>query len=218
MDALPPDVRQELVMSAAAMDSHTVTTHRFRSASPPAALLDAMRERWRAQGTVFVESHSGDWTVLSVREDGTLRTIQVRATAAGSEGLSSQWLPARRRPEGDDAAGGSPAPLADWLPVEARVLRRISHRDVGRDAATVVAIVPSSVAGAADALRRHARAAGFADDPAIAMPAGRAAWFRGGDAAGGQALAFRRGREEVVATVTAHRDGTGVVLHWGAAR
>ena len=50
MDALPADVRQELVMAAAAIDGHAVTTHRFRSAAPPGLLADTLRERWRAEG------------------------------------------------------------------------------------------------------------------------------------------------------------------------
>jgi hypothetical protein len=219
MDALPADVRQELVMVAAAFDGHAVTTHRFRSPSPPAPLADALRERWRSEGLTVVESRSGDWTVLSVRGPDAMRTVQFRPTSAGTEGLASSW---RRAASNDPAAGDGAAQagtrLVRWLPGDARVLRQVSHRDPGRDAATLVAVVPGAPQEAASRLRRQAAASGFVDDPTFGGPAGRAAWYRGGPHAAGEALAFRRGGEELVATVAAHERGTAVVLHWGAPR
>jgi hypothetical protein len=50
------------------------------------------------------------------------------------------------------------------------------------------------------------------------MPAQQAAWYRGGSPASGgatgEALALRRNAEEVIATVSRHRDSTAVVMHW----
>lgn len=216
MDALPPDVRLELVMTASELDGQAVTTHRFRSAEPPGSLIAATRARWRAQGLPVVEADSGAWRLLSARDRDGITTVQVRARERGSEGMVSQWRIA--------AAGGEraspppePPPPARWLPVQARVLRQVVHRDPGRDAATVVAWVPEAPDEASRRLRDGASRSGFVDDPALGGPASRAAWYRGHGGAG-TALAFRRGREEVVATVSAHRDGSAVVLHWGAAR
>ena len=219
MDALPADVRQELVMAAAVIDGHAVTTHRFRSAAPPGPLADTLRERWRSEGRVVVESRSGDWTVLSVRGADGVRTLQLRPTAGGSEGLVSTWRRAASNEAAaatEDAAPGMP--FARWLPEDARVIRQVRHRDPGRDAATVVALVAGVPGDAAARLRREAATSGFVADPALAGPAGRAAWYRGGPQAGGEALAFRRGGEEVVATVAMHERGTALVLHWGAPR
>jgi hypothetical protein len=219
VDALPAEVRAELVMNAAAIDGHVVTTHRFRTATPPDALLAQLRERWRRDGARVVESRAGDWTIATLRDDAGLRTLQLRATAHGTEGLVSQWQrPADRGAEEDTTFDVRTAGLAGWLPEDARILRRIAHRDPGRDAATLVAIVPGTAAQAASGLRRRASATGFEDDPAVGGPALQAAWYRGGPQSGGEALAFRRGREEVVATVAAHRDGAALVLHWGAPR
>jgi hypothetical protein len=217
MDSLPPDARQELVMSAAALDGQTVTTHRFRSTESADAVAAALRERWRAEGRRFVESRSGDWRVLSVRGEAGLTTVQLRVTASGTEGLSSQWQ--RASDAADEHALGWPmSPVTAWLPPEARVLRRITHRDPGRDASTVVALVDAAPADAAKRLRAGAARAGFVTDPVLGHPAVRADWYRGGPDRSGEAMAFRREHEEVVATVSAHRAGTAVVMHWSVAR
>lgn len=208
--------RPELVMPASVLDQHAVTTHRFASHDAPEQVLALMRERWRSQGVPVVEARSGDWLMLSVRSRQGIETVQVRATASGTEGLRSRWVPAR------DSKGPAPAAshLLDWLPSSSRLLRRIDHHDPGREAATLVALVEASPSAAASHLRSSAQAAGFVADPTSGMPAQRAAWYRGGDAASasGEALALRRGGETVVATVSAHRGATAVVMHWSQGR
>lgn len=209
---LPKATSPELVMPAAGFDKHAVTTHRFASHEAPEAVLAPLRERWRNQGVPVVEARSGDWMMLSVRSGQGIETVQVRATPSGTEGLRSRWVPAR------DSQGSVPAVshLLDWLPSSSRLLRRIDHRDPGREAATLVALVEASPSAAALHLRSSAQAAGFVADPASGMPAQRAAWYRGGDgaSASGEALALRRGGETVVATVSTHRGATAVVMHW----
>jgi hypothetical protein len=221
MDMLPPDVRQELVMSAAALDGHSVTTHRFRAAGPPEPLLASMRARWRDEGLRFVESRQGDWTILSTRDAAGLFTIQLRPTSAGVEGLSSRWRRAAPPPSamlpGEPLVWPEP-PVIAWLPAGARVVRHVTHRDPQRDAATVVALIESGPEAAAEGIARGAARAGFEADPALGLPAQGAAWYRGSGGTSGAALAFRRGGEEVVATVSAHREGAALVLHWSAAR
>ncbi len=213
MDALPADVRTELVMGAAALDGQSVSTHRFRSGDPPELLHASIRERWRAGGVPVIDARHGEWWLVSMRDADGFTTVQVRAAGTGSEGLVTRW-------RGATASDGPPAqvpPPSRWLPVDARVLRQLVHRDPGRDAATVVALVPRTPDAASRALRRGAARDGYVDDPALGGPAGRAAWYRGRPGAG-EALAFRRGREEVVATVSDHPGGAAVVMHWGIAR
>lgn len=216
MDALPVDLKQELVMAAALLDQHAVTTHRFRAAERPEVLADAMRERWRAEGRTYVESRHADWTLLSVRERQGVRTVQLRAAQWGTEGLASWWSPAPGQ-AAESVSAESVPPVLRWLSDDARVIRHLTHRDTGRDGATVVAVLPATPQIAAMRLRERAGADGYGVDPGLGLPAGRAAWYRGGGASG-EALAFRRGREEVVATVAPHPEGTAVVLHWGVAR
>ena len=165
MDALPADVRTELVMGAAALDGQSVSTHRFRSGDPPELLHASIRERWRAGGVPVIDARHGEWWLVSMRDADGFTTVQVRAAGTGSEGLVTRW-------RGATASDGPPAqvpPPSRWLPVDARVLRQLVHRDPGRPGA-------------------------------------------------GEALAFRRGREEVVATVSDHPGGAAVVMHWGIAR
>ena len=216
MDALPVDLKPELVMAAALLDQHAVTTHRFRAAERPEVLADAMRERWRAEGRAYVESRHADWMLLSVRERQGVRTVQLRAAQWGTEGLASWWGPAPEQGAGR-LDGVKVPPVLRWLSDDARVIRHLAHRDAGRDGATVVAVLPATPQVAASRLRERARADGYGADPGLGLSAGQAAWYRGGGSSG-EALAFRRGREEVVATVAPHPEGAAVVLHWGVAR
>ncbi len=211
-NGLPKASPPELVMPAAAFDKHAVTTHRFFSHVAPDEVLAPMRERWRNERVPVVEARSGDWLMLSIRSGQGIETVQVRATASGTEGLRSRWTPMRE----SQGAAHSASHLLDWLPSASRLLRRIDHHDPGREAATLVALVEASPFAAASHLRASAQAAGFVADPASGMPAQRAAWYRGGDAASasGEALALRRGGETVVATVSAHRGAAAVVMHW----
>lgn len=214
MDALPADLRQEVLMSAAALDGHTLSTRRFRDERPPADLARDLRAYWRELGVPVVETRQGEWIVLSIRDEAGLQTVQLRAAAGGTEGLSSRW---QRGPGTGDAGRGTP-PIAEaatpptlrWLGDDARIVRRVAHRDPGRVVSTVVALVAGAPTGAAARLRDRALASGFADERGAAADAP--------SRAGGQALAFRRGGEEVVGTVAPHRDGTAVVLHWSASR
>lgn len=219
MDMLPAEFRHELVTTAAVLDRHAVTMHRLHAAAPPETLVATLRERWRATGAPFVESKVGPWTVLSTRDAEGIRTIQLRATASGTEGVASYWQAAPIDPAGGATAStGTATDVERWLPPGTRVLRRLVHGDPGRDALTLVGVVPAGPTAAASVLRDRIRADGFDEDARLGLPAGRAAWYRGGPDTGGAALAFRRGRDELVATVAAHPDGAALVLHWGSAR
>jgi hypothetical protein len=219
MEMLPAEVRHELVTTAAVLDRHAVTMHRLRSAEPPETLAATLRERWRATGAPFVESRVGPWTVLSTRDAAGIRTIQLRATASGTEGVSSHWQVAPVDPaRGPQVSTAAASDAERWLPPGTRVLRRLVHGDPGRDALTLVGLAAGGPEATAAALRDRVRADGFDEDLRLGLPAGRAAWYRGGPDAGGAALAFRRGRDELVVTLAAHADGTALVLHWGSSR
>ncbi len=237
VEALNLDVRHELVMTAAAFDGHAVTTHRFSSSRTPEALADSVRERWHAGGVRFVEARRGQWLMLSSRGPAAIETLQLRRTDAGTEGLHSLW---QREPNAGEApASGTPAAasaratharLRSWLPASARVIRQIAHRDTERGAATVVALSDGSVPWLAEGLRLRLVAAGFAPDASVGAPAlgvadgddggpqASPATARGASRSSGRALAMRRGAEEVVATIAAHRGETAIVLHWSQAQ
>ena len=212
MEFLPPESRIETVTSAMSLDGHLVSTRRFTAPGTVEATLASLRERCGAEAATCVESRHGGWAVLSVRDGEGWRTVQLRARAGGVEGLETRWTPQPTPPAADLR------PPVDVLPVEARVVRRIAHDDPGREAATVVALVDAPAGPTARGLRARATRVGFVADPALGLPAGNAAWFRGGPDRSGEAIALRRDREEIVATVAPHRDGTAVVLHWSRAR
>ena len=211
MDALPEQVRQEIVMKAADIDGHSVTTYRFHSSDAPEDLKDVVARHFRQAGRHVIATTRGAWQIVSARDEQGIATVQLRATARGSEGLASQWRPVASAPR-------VASPVRDWLPARARVIREVGHQDPGRDAGTLVAMVDEAPERAADQLKRRAQADGFQPDPVLGMPAQGAAWFRGGGPLSGQAFALRRGVEEVIATVSVHRDSTAVVLHWSRAR
>jgi hypothetical protein len=215
---LPIDTKHELVMSAAGFDGHAITTHRFRSVRPPEQLADSLRERWQSEGVRFIETTRGEWMMLSSRREAAIETLQLRRTPAGTEGLHSLW---RRDP---DAQGGASSPtsvigatvrMRGWLPEGARPIREIVHRDGPRQAATVVATAADTPRALSDQLKRRMAVEGFLHDPSLdSGRAGAAAGVGLSAAVAGQALAFRRGGEEVVVTVAAHRGESAIVMHW----
>ena len=97
-------------------------------------------------------------------------------------------------------------------------MRQLVHDDPSRAAATVVALVDDPPDAAARHVRQRARGDGFQIDPTLGMPAQGAAWYRGStgaqEASSGEAIALRRREEEVICTVSRHREATAVVMHW----
>lgn len=216
MDALPIESRPQMIMSAATLDGHAVTTHRFRSSLAPEAVAESLRARWRAEGTRFVEATRGEWLMLSTRHASAIETLQLRRTADGTEGLHSLW----RREPSTSATRASTQPweqigerMRSWLPATARPVRQIAHRDGARQAATLVATADGNPGALAADMRRRMQHVGFRVDPMLASgdtPAGTAA----ATATGGRVIALRRGTEEVVATLATHRGESAIVMHW----
>lgn len=236
MDALPQEVRQEIVMRASHMNGHSLTAYRFQGRESAQVLKDAVAQHFRDAGRHVIELTRGDWNIVSARSKDGYETVQVRATARGNEGMATAWRWSARG-SSDGASGQDAAPsvgrdadvntasvgmLLDWIPLHARVIRHINHSDPGREATTLVVLANESPGFTAGRLRAQALKSGFFIDPALGMPAQRAAWYRGGDAAGGEsageAIALRRGGEEVIATVSRHHDATALVLHWSKPR
>lgn len=219
MDAIPELVRQEVVMSQSQVDGQSLTTYRFSSADSPQRLGSEMVRRFQAAGRHVIELTRGEWKIVSARDGHGIDTIQLRATRSGSEGLATQWRMPLNEPQ-NRSAGAHPSDVdvTAWLPEKARILRRVSHADPGRRAGTVVAMVDDDPGLVASHLRRNAQSRGFAVDPALAMPAQGAAWFRGGEHGSGEAIALRRQDEEVIATVSRHQTGCALVIHWSRAK
>lgn len=218
MDAIPELLRQEMVMSGSHIDGQSVTTHRFSSAGSPEQLGTAMARHFQAAGRHVIELTRGEWKIVSARDGQGTDTIQLRATSRGTEGLATRWGPPPAQVPGmpsSEAPGRAlTTDIVSWLPDKARVIRQMTHDDPHRRAGTVVAIVREDPGSAARHLRRHAELAGFTLDPALAMPAQGAAWYRGGAHASGEAMALRRQAQEVIATVSRQQETSALVIHW----
>jgi len=236
MDALPQEVRQEIVMRAAQMDGHSLTAYRFQGRESADVVKASVARHFRDAGRHVIELTRGEWNIVSARSSEGYETVQVRSTARGNEGMATAWRWTGRSVNDGAvaaAAGSLAAPdagvaaasvgmLLNWMPPRARVIRHMTHADPGREAATLVVLADDSPGAVAARLRAQAMKSGFLIDPALAMPAQGAAWFRGGASAGdesaGEAIALRRAGEEVIATVSRHHEATAAVLHWSKPR
>jgi hypothetical protein len=225
MDALPQEVRQEVVMRAAQIDGQSLTAYRFQSRESSQAMRENVNRHFRDAGRQVVEVTRGEWQIVSARGQDGLDSVQLRATAIGTEGMATQWRwRAAAHPGGRIhgshtlASDGVALPVLQWLPAGARIVRQIIHDDPSRAAATVVALVDDPPDAAARHVRQRARGDGFQIDPTLGMPAQGAAWYRGSasahEASSGEAIALRRREEEVICTVSRHREATAVVMHW----
>jgi hypothetical protein len=132
-----------------------------------------------------------------MREGNTITTVQVKASPGGAEGMSSRWQ--HRAPGAAPAStAAAEAGLRTLVPQGGRMLRQVTHQDPGRVALTWVVLTDDSPSMAAARLRARAERVGFKVQPGMAE----------------QVVAMRRGREEVVATMTAHPSGSAMVLYW----
>jgi len=216
MDAVIQETRPQLLMQATEIDGHRVTTHRFSSGQPPDRLAGEMRARWQADGVRYVESRRGEWHLLSVRRGDAIESLQLRAKGDGSEGLHSLWQrdPDAREDSLSRERREMHALLRAWLPRTATPIRELLHRDGERFVATMVATAPDPEAVVASGLSRNLLDAGFTVEALPQLPQDAARRPR----PSGRALAYRRGREELVATVATHRGETAIVIHWSRQR
>ena len=192
---------QEAIMQNTVLDGQGVGTHRFRSAQRPGELIASLRERWRARGLPYVESTHGDWAIISMREGAVITTVQVRASSRGSEGLSSRWDHAHSKKQPTSTTKADVVEtIRRLLPDGVPLIRSIEHQDGATSALTAVAVSTHTPATMTAQLRHQAQYAGFTVSSRMNE----------------HILMLRRRREEVVATVTAHADGSAVVLYWSA--
>jgi hypothetical protein len=217
LEATLQEARQELLMEATGLDGHLVTTHRFVSSRPPEAFVESIKANWEREGLKVVQTSRGPWQLLSVRRDSVFETLQLRTGSdGGSEGLHSVW----RRDPASAAAGAERqrramhAELRTWLPESVVPIRELMQAGAGQTVATLVATAVEAEATVVAAITRRLQAAGFAPAAMPGAPGGAAPVAGSAMRRQGAALAYRRGAEEVVATVAAHRGETAVVVHW----
>jgi hypothetical protein len=221
LEATLQEARHELLMEATGLDGHLVTTHRFVSTRSPDTFVESVKANWEAEGLRVVQTSRGLWQLLSVRREAVFETLQLRTGAdGGTEGLHSVW----RRDPASAAAGAERerramhAELRTWLPPSSVPIRELMQAGAGQTVATLVATATDGEAAVVSALARRLHAAGFTPSAIPGVASGLSPAAGQGLRRQGAALAYRRGAEEIVATVAAHRGETAVVVHWSRPR
>lgn len=210
--SLPFPASVESVVERGAIEGHPVSVLRLRIALPVADAIAAVRRAWAGDGAAVVTARAGPWQVVSLREPGGYRTLQLRANSGGgSEGLLSVWSDdGRTRP----ARGESVLDPTSLLPADARVLRSLAATDGARRHRTVVAITSGSVRWSADALEARALSLGFAREPvAGARAVGDPQMKPAAHPDSPQARLYRRPGQALAITVHRHGERTGIVVH-----
>lgn len=217
-DALPGLDARRVVVPAGELAGHAVQVSEVASRLDPVEALARVERRWRSRdGAVVLRADSGAWRVLSRRTERGYETLQLRAGAhGGAEGLLTRWREHDRR--GVDVAGGGAAGsdvagsgrLPSLLPAGAKAVRQLSSRDTAaqgvRITDTVIGSLPNSIDEAERRIAIHLRHSGFVP---VRAPGATHEAASGND----RARFFRAPGAELLVTLHAQAQGTGVVLY-----
>lgn len=204
-DALPGLDARRVVVPAGELAGHAVQVSEVASRLDPVEALARVERRWRSRdGAVVLRADSGAWRVLSRRTERGYETLQLRASLrGGAEGLLTRWRERDRRAV--DAAG-----IARLLPADAKAVRQLGSRDAAADGArttdTLIGSLPHSIDEAERRIELHLRRSGFV--PMRAPGAARELGSRND-----RARFFRAPGAELLVTLHAQAQGTGVVLY-----
>lgn len=198
------DARRVLVPGGE-IAGHAVEVTEVSSRLDPSEALARVERYWReGDAAVVLRADSGDWSVLSRRTARGYDTLQLRASArGGAEGLLTHWR---------ERAGGAtlPSGLLGLLPDEARVVRQLTSRDGAaggsRTADTLIGRLAHSIDEAELRIERHLGRKGFVPVSAPGTPRDLA-WRND------RARFFRAAGVEVLVTLHAQPQGTGVVVY-----
>lgn len=216
--ALPGLDARRVVVPAGELGGHAVEVSEVASRLDPAEALARVERHWRSRdGAVVLRADSGAWKVLSRRTERGYETLQLRAAErGGAEGLLTRWREHDRR--GVDVAGGSAAGsdvagsgrLPSLLPAGAKAVRQLSSRDAAaqgvRITDTVIGSLPNSIDEAERRIAIHLRHSGFVP---VRAPGATHEPGSGND----RARFFRAPGAELLVTLHAQAQGTGVVLY-----
>ncbi|KAA0217803.1 MAG: hypothetical protein DWB43_13405 [Lautropia sp.] len=204
-DALPGLDARRVVVPAGELAGHAVQVSEVASRLDPVEALARVERRWRSRdGAVVLRADSGAWRVLSRRTERGYETLQLRASLrGGAEGLLTRWRERDRRAV--DAVGS-----ARLLPADAKVVRQLGSHDAAAGGArttdTLIGSLPHSIDEAERRIELHLRRSGFV--PMRAPGAARELGSRND-----RARFFRAPGAELLVTLHAQAQGTGVVLY-----
>jgi hypothetical protein len=196
---------RRVVVPGGEIAGHAVEVSEVSSRLDPSEALARVERHWREGDlAVVLRADSGGWSVLSRRTARGYDTLQLRAAArGGAEGLLTQWR---------ERAGSTtlPAGLLDLLPDDAQVVRQLTSRDGAdggsRTTDTLIGRLAHSIDEAELRIERHLGRKGFV---AVSTPGAPRdlAWRND------RARFFRAAGVELLVTLHAQPQGTGVVLY-----
>jgi len=207
-DALVPgvDVRR-VVLPDGELAGRAVQVSEVVSELEPSEALARVETLWRASdGTAVLRAEHEAWSVVSRQLGGGFETLQLRASPrGGSEGMLARW-------KGPAASRRGQPSLANLLPADAQVTRQLLSRDVGggatRSADTLIGRLPHGIDESERRIDHHLHRVGFV---AMRQPAAAA---RGVLATrNDRARFYRAAGAELLVTLHAQPDGTGVVVY-----
>ena len=197
---LPFPVRIESVIEQGSIHGYPVAVARATASMPHTAALAVTRQAWRERTAhTPIATHSGSWSLLSMRESGRFVTVQMRASSSGgTEALISIWH------DSFDRAPQTPARFdpVRILPSGSRVIRQLSSTDAGAVNHTLVALIESSPEWVARVVDVTARGFGFARQAMALEPVMPPI-----------ARLYRSDTRELGITVHGNGEGAALVIH-----
>jgi hypothetical protein len=197
----PPRADVSLVARDMVVQGRRMSVRVFLAEDPVEDIVAFYQDLWReppvrgAPGVAYEPEALAPWHVLTRVEAGYVMTVQVQpSNTRGSYG----YLALGRLPEPGD--GPLPEPPAPPAMDGSRIQSNVTSDDPGKRAQTTMLVNTYSVSSNVSFYRHHYD--GWRTDIDQAMAHGNM-----------HALAFRRGRREVIITIQGGRDGSQVVLN-----
>lgn len=193
-------LHEEVVLPDVTLNGRRIQLTRFVDRRPPGVLRALVQSQWAQRPTPVHALEREEWLVLVQAVGTSVETIELRARGTGTEGRRARLsLP-------DPAMADASAWLEEALPVDCRVLRRLTHRDGGRSMTTVVAVSAATAASLSQRLLSSFARQGFLHQP-DSTPS-----YVG---AGGSLRFLRRGNQELALAISEQAGERAIVLHWG---
>lgn len=195
-----PSVDAQLVFDGAQLGGQQMTSYRLVTKLAPERLIADVESLWsRTEKARVWRSETADWLMVSKIE--SFPEIEVLQARRGATGETIARLSYAEPSVG--AKSGSETFLAQWLPLNSKVLQFFASSDPGRVGHLLIARNRGSLQASADWIVSHAQRLGFRTDPRLQA-----------NIRSGQSLVamFKRGDEEVILTLDRTDQDVAIVL------
>ena len=197
----PDDANVSVVSDAMTVQGRTMAVRAFLSDDPVEDIVAFYQDLWQdppvpgAPGVAYEPDAMAPWHLLTRVEDGYVMTVQVQPSNSGG---TYGYLALGRLPDPGD--GAPPAPPQPPAMNGSKLQSHVVSEDAGKTAHTAMLVNTYSLASNVNFYREHYRDWRKDVDQGLAHDSLHA-------------LAFRRGRQEVIITIHQARDGSQIVLN-----